>query len=562
MLIENIDKKKILQKANVPEHSVPFMEAMSGGKAFLIDSYLFYHSDKLLMAVGYPLSGTYKSDEFYKALTEALDYTSTSECFAICPFLPRELRPHQKELDQYFTLPANRHIPPRLEKLAQRAASTLKVEENTEFTLAHRQLWAEFVGRTPLAANVRRLYERTEKVMTHGSNLILLNAWDEKGNLAASLLLDLNPHKFLSYILGAHSRVHYTPYASDLLFSKMLAIAQREGKEYIHLGLGVNDGIRRFKKKWGGIATMSYEMAAWHNNPSLSTKEILKIFYSSTGNSFSKEQLSEKVAKNKKYKMLWEIELNGRRSWIGGTAHFFSYSFENSLRKLFEEVDTVIFEGPLDPVSMEIVAEKGKNPPPDFRPLIDAFSEEEIKKLERVICGPQGRLANIFRQEEYEPPDVRYYLSHTRHWFAFFSLWSSFLRRMGWHGSVDMEAWHIAREMDKKILGMETIQEQIETLENIPYERVVNFLKDCHNWYRNSKRHEKAYLKGDLQGMLGTTAEFPTRTQQVIKRRDEIFLQRMLPYITEGRCAVFVGSAHMLNLEQMIAEAGFKIKKI
>ena len=108
---------------------------------------------------------------------------------------------------------------------------------------------------------------------------------------------------------------------------------------------------------------------------------------------------------------------------------------------------------------------------------------------------------------------------------------------------------------------METIQEQIETLENIPYERVVNFLKDCHNWYRNSKRHEKAYLKGDLQGMLGTTAEFPTRTQQVIKRRDEIFLQRMLPYITEGRCAVFVGSAHMLNLEQMIAEAGFKIKK-
>ncbi|NLW24624.1 MAG: GNAT family N-acetyltransferase, partial [Clostridia bacterium] len=211
MLVKNIDKKEVLQKANVPEHSVPFMESMSGGKAFLIDSYLFYHTDNLLMAVGYPLSGTYQSDAFYKALTKALDYTSASDCFAISPFLPRQLRPHQKELCQYFTLPANHQIPSRLERLAERAASTLKVEENTEFTLAHRHLWAEFVGRTPLAANVRRLYERTEKVMTHGSNLILLNAWDEKGNLAASLLLDLNPHKFLSYILGAHSRVHYTP---------------------------------------------------------------------------------------------------------------------------------------------------------------------------------------------------------------------------------------------------------------------------------------------------------------------------------------------------------------
>lgn len=562
MLIENIDKKDILNKANVPEHSVTFMESMSEGKAFLIDSYLFYYGDKLLMAIGYPLSGTYKSDVFYRTLTKALDYTAASECFAICPFLPRQLRPYQKELCQYFTLSSNHQIPSRLERLAQRAASTLKVEEGTEFTLAHRHLWAEFVGRTPLTANVRRLYEETQRVITSGSNLILLNAWDTSGNLAASLLLDLNPRKFLSYILGAHSRTHYTPYASDLLFSKMLTIAKREGKEYIHLGLGVNDGIRRFKRKWGGTATMSYEMAAWQNNSSFNAKDILQMIYSSTGSSLSKQQIIEKSATNKKFNMLWEIELNGRRSWIGGTAHFFSYSFDTSFRKLFDQVDTVIFEGPLDQVSMDIVANTGKNPPSDFRPLTEALSEKEIKKLQRVVCGPQGPLPKMLQLEYDAPLDVHYYLTQTRHWFAFFSLWSGFLRRKGWHNSVDMEAWHIAREMNKKIVGMETIQEQIETLENIPYQRVVKFLQDCQNWYSYIKRHEKAYLKGDLQGMMGTTAEFPTRTGTVIKRRDEIFLQRMLPYITEGRCVVFVGSAHMLNLEHMIADAGFKIKKV
>jgi hypothetical protein len=50
--------------------------------------------------------------------------------------------------------------------------------------------------------------------------------------------------------------------------------------------------------------------------------------------------------------MLWEIEKNGRTSWIGGTAHFFCYSFENSLRRLFDKVDTVVFEGPLDQESL------------------------------------------------------------------------------------------------------------------------------------------------------------------------------------------------------------------
>ena len=35
-------------------------------------------------------------------------------------------------------------------------------------------------------------------------------------------------------------------------------------------------------------------------------------------------------------------------SWLGGTAHFFCYSFETSFIRLFRKVDNVLFEGPLD----------------------------------------------------------------------------------------------------------------------------------------------------------------------------------------------------------------------
>jgi DNA-directed RNA polymerase beta subunit len=34
----------------------------------------------------------------------------------------------------------------------------------------------------------------------------------------------------------------------------------------------------------------------------------------------------------------------------------------------------------------------------------------------------------------------------------------------------------------------------------------------------------------------------------------------MRPFLEQGRCAVFVGTAHMLNLRHMIAEAGFSIR--
>ncbi|MEW6661040.1 MAG: TraB/GumN family protein [Bacillota bacterium] len=555
------DIKTILDMATVPEHSVFFMQAMSGGEPFMRGPYLFLSAGDLLLAVGYPILGDYDPRDFDQALIEAVSQTKAKDCMAISPSLPERLQPHSREQDHYYVLPANAPVPARLERLANRAAASLQVEEGKTFTLFHRRLWAEFVGREPLPPNVRRLYERTETVFPANSDLILLNAWTKDGQLTACLLLDLAPKDFLSYIIGAHSRIHYTPYASDLLFKEMIHIARREGKSYLHLGLGVNDGIRRFKSKWGGTPSLPYEMAAWKEEHPLSAKEILQMLSPPSEKTMTKQQYLDSLPKERPFAMLWEIEKNGCRSWIGGTAHFFRYSFESSFRELFNHVHTVIFEGPLDQVSMEQVNEAGQKPDPNTPNLIEALSEEEIRRLEKVVSGPRGIWAKLIGVEHPKAPDVRYYLSRTRPWLAFFFLWCAFLQRKGWDQSVDMEAWHLARDMGKIVFGMETIAEQIETLESIPFQRILNFFRDCNKWNSYTLRHEKAYLQGNLEAMLGTSAEFPSRTEMVINRRDETFFKRMLPFLDKGGCAVFVGAAHMLNLRQMIAEAGFNIRK-
>jgi len=556
--------QSILEKAIVPEHSVLFMQTMSRGTAFLVDSYLFIAADKLLMAIGYPITGAYDPDEFDKAIKSAQEKARARDCIAISPSMPKRLKQHIREVDQYYILPTKNDLPKSMERFTKRAAASLRVEEGKEFTDAHKRLWAEFVGRTPLAPNVRNLYENTEAMFPNDSKLILLNAWDENNELAACLLLDLDATDFLCYILGAHSKINYTPHAADLLFQEMISIAKREGKDYIHLGLGVNKGIRRFKTKWGGFPSLPYQTAVWEEEPSLGMKEILQIMApKQTGLSKTKQQIfSERVSNERPYKMLWEMERNGKKSWIGGTAHFFSYSFDRSFRKLYEEVDTVIFEGPLDHISFEQqVRRTGKNPDPNAPRVIDLLTEQEIKKLERVVIGLPDYIKKSLGFENPDIIDVRYYLSETRHWLAFFSLWSSFLSRHGWNKSVDIEAWLLAREMDKVVFGMELITEQVETMDNIPIERVVNFFKDCHKWKSYVKKHEKAYLDGELRKMMGRSAEFPSRTTDLIDRRDKIFLERMMPFIKKGRCVVFVGSAHMLNLEHMIADAGFNIRK-
>lgn len=49
-----------------------------------------------------------------------------------------------------------------------------------------------------------------------------------------------------------------------------------------------------------------------------------------------------------------------------------------AMRRLFEKVDTVIFEGPLDQASLDHVARIGQTPETSSPRLMDAMSEETV----------------------------------------------------------------------------------------------------------------------------------------------------------------------------------------
>ena len=370
------DLASVLEQARVPEHSAPFMQAMSQGTAFLEGEYLFLTADDWLMAIGYPLSGEYAHDSFERALAAALRRVPKRlegvDCWAIGPDLPARLAGHVTDRDTFYILPCDAPVPARLRRPVEIAAEKLTVREGRDFTPAHRRLWAEFMNRAVLPPNVRGLFARTGAVLdTPG--LRLLDAVDAEGNLAASLLLDDAPRRFCSYLIGAHSRTHYTPHAADLLFAHMLRSAREADKEYVHLGLGVNDGIRRFKTKWGGRPALPYVMASWRETPretgSETISSLVRILLESPSD-LSKRQIFDSLPQQRPFAMLWELTKNGRTSWIGGTAHFFCYSFEAAFRNLFERVDTVLFEGPLDADSLDEVARIGKTPDGRHPPLI------------------------------------------------------------------------------------------------------------------------------------------------------------------------------------------------
>ncbi len=561
---ENDRAGAALAVQGVPEHSVSLMTRASGGRAFRVGRYLFYTAGSWLIAVGYPLSGEADPAAFDEAIRRAVAETGASDCRLVAPSLPARLADRLTLEDVCYVRATARPIPARLRTIAERAARTLRLEAGSDFTPAHRRLWGEFTGRTPMAPDVQALYARVEELAAAPDcEIRFLNAWTPDGRLAACLVVDEAMPGFDTYLLGARALEKPVPHASDALFLLMLDRAKERGKPFLHLGRGVSQGIARFKRKWGGTPAFPYLEARWREEgKSSSVNVILSSMAADFEDGATQRERWEHDLAQRPFRMLWRLEKKGRVSWLGGTAHFFCKSFETSFRQIFRQVDTVLFEGHLDDASLERVNQAGRCPPGPGACLFDLLTEKERLRLERVVRGPEGPLWRFLNLEADRKADVRWHLRRTQHWYAFFALWCAFLERKGWRYSVDLEAWRLAHSMGRRVLAMEDIEEQLAALRAVPVERVVNHLRSCGRWDRYLRSNARAYLSGDLMGLMGTSTEFPTRTGLIISRRDQRFRERMLPYLEEGRAIALVGSAHLLNLRRMLEEDGFTVRKV
>jgi uncharacterized protein YbaP (TraB family) len=257
--------------------------------------------------------------------------------------------------------------------------------------------------------------------------------------------------------------------------------------------------------------------------------------------------------KEKELKMVWRIQKDHKPSLLIGTAHYFPYSFRSSLAKYLRDADSVLFEGPLDEENMIKVVKAGytrENGPHLFAEL-DRKTICQISKA--LTSSRQERLLHLWPLLRSNPQEVVYTMvKGMKSWLAFFTIWASFLEKRGWKYSVDLEAYNLAREMNKNIVFLETIEEQIEVLENLSHERIIAFLKGVDRWDYYTEEYARSYLKGDLGKLISMGLVHPSRSSLVIQRRDRIFYERMLTYLEEGGAAVCVGAPHIRGISVMI----------
>ena len=269
-----------------------------------------------------------------------------------------------------------------------------------------------------------------------------------------------------------------------------------------------------------------------------------------------------KTSKQKKLKMIWQVQKNGNVSQLVGTAHFFPYSFRSDLRRCLQNARIVMFEGPLDEDNMARVRQAGMDPESSYH-LFDELDDETIAGITGALI-PVCRLRNSTQFLHYCKDSLKetvYDLVRgMQPWLAFFTLWSTYLQRNGWTYSVDMEGFNVAQELGKKVVFLESIEEQIKVLQNISHEKIMYFLKQSDRWETLANDYVKSYLKGDLERLRLSGIRFPSRHHTVIDHRDEIFFERMQIELARGDVVAFLGAPHLKGMSRLLLANGYQVQ--
>ncbi|MEJ5376752.1 MAG: TraB/GumN family protein [bacterium] len=275
-------------------------------------------------------------------------------------------------------------------------------------------------------------------------------------------------------------------------------------------------------------------------------------------------RLWDLITEERPLAMVWLLEKQGRSSWLVGSAHFFPYKFRRALEHLLREARVLLLEGPLELGDLRQVAQKGLvSQEGGLSPFLD---EVCLARLHKVL-GPAGSRAGelmpgILSLGPSQGNTLKSILDSMQPWMAFFTLWVSYLERLGWIYHMDRDGLHIGKRMGCQVIYLECLEEQIQALEQIPKERIVSFLKAAHMWKNYSGLYVRLYLRGDLQGLLGLSGGFPSRCPAVIDRRDRLLYERMLPYLEKGGAVALVGAPHTKAILGWLDKEGYLVRQV
>lgn len=281
-MLSSEEKDYIKTYAYIPEHLPDYVVSISQSEPFLFDDYIFYFKNSHLIFIGYPLGKIHHKEQTQRILDLIIAQFKAKSVALIAPFsLVSQEKFLQKSSDFYYQLDlSNFMLNSSLKNSIKRALKEVYTEQNKVITEEHIELIDEFIKIHEIDEYTQFIFKKITDYVNSSKTAVVFNARNKKGSLSGFSVADYGANNYAFYMFNFPSRRYYVPGVSDLLLYEIVKVSIDKGKSYINLGLGINNGIEFFKKKWSGKPFLQYEFCFYKISYKTSILKILKKLFS------------------------------------------------------------------------------------------------------------------------------------------------------------------------------------------------------------------------------------------------------------------------------------------
>jgi len=247
--------------------------------------------------------------------------------------------------------------------------------------------------------------------------------------------------------------------------------------------------------------------------------------------------------------LLWQISKKGSpTSYMYGTMHMINkeyYHFSSNLKSIIEASDAVIME-------------LGAMPNPIQAMLLMTNKNGTVKDL---FSAEEWQIILDFYKKEFNISENHFVKTYNsfKPFFLLQSLTQAYFRADA--ESYDLNIMQLAKELDKELIGLETLEQQIRFFDTIPdsemadliIESILNYEEDKLDFMELEQLYSSENIDKLIPLMKDQSPEFYKYEHIFLTNRNVAWIPKLNTLLSEKTCFIAVGAAHLFDKNGLIS---------
>ncbi len=255
-------------QAITPDQLLYYVSSVSNMQSELVGDYIVHKQGTKTILIGYNLQDPHNTEQLDDVIQQLISSKEGESITVLAPLRPN-IAPDEaisSKQDAYWFLPLPIAPSSKVRNMlnnAQNHVYITKKSEKNAWSGEHQELMLEHIRQKSLDSAQCTLLHGLEKYILSSSDVLLFSAYsNESKKLLACAIADFSSFTTAFYMFAfRHESAHQG--TSDALLFALLEEAATRGYTHCNLGLGINEGIRFFKNKWGAKPSLPFFETTW-----------------------------------------------------------------------------------------------------------------------------------------------------------------------------------------------------------------------------------------------------------------------------------------------------------